>query len=177
MEIRVRAQNLELTDAVKSYAAEKVSKLSRYFDQILEAEIEFITEQNPSIADGQRVEVTLHTKGHIVRGAESSTDIFASVDLVVDKLERQLKRYKDRMYSSAQRHNHSKEAGAQSEGRGEGKIVKVKQVAIKPMTPEEATEQMDILGHDFFVFTNADTEEVNVVYRRRDNNYGLIEPS
>lgn len=175
MDIKIRAQNLDLTEKIKGYSSEKVSKLDRFFDQIIEAEVELISSKNPSISDKQTVEVTLFTKGHIVRAKESSTDIFASVDLVVEKLERQLKKYKDKMYKSAQRHNHSKEESLAGESAGNNRIVKRKQVVMKPMTPEEAAMQLDLLGHQFFVFTNSDTEEVNVVYKRKDSNYGLIE--
>lgn len=178
MEIKIRAQNVELTEALRGYAEEKINKLSRFFDQILEAEIELITAKNPSISNGKTVEVTLYTKGHVVRGKESSTDIFASIDLVSDKLERQLKKYRDKMYSSAHRHNQAKEnLGTIVAEEEEREIVAVKQVVVKPMTPEEATLQIDLLGYEFFVFTNSDTEEVNVVYRRHDGNYGLIVPA
>lgn len=176
MEIKLRSQNVELTDELRHYATEKISKLTKFYDQISVAEIELIATKNPSVASGQTVEVTLHTKGHIVRAKESSTSIFASVDAVYDKLERQLKKYKEKMYSSSQRHhNNSKEVIASQ--LPETKIVKVKQLTMKPMTPDEATLHMDLLGHSFFVFTNTETEDVNVVYRRDDNNYGLIEPA
>ena len=174
MEIKIRGQNLELTDKIKSHSEEKINKLTKYIDHIIEAEIELIAEKNPSISDSQIAEVTLFTKGHVLRAKESSSDIFASIDLVGSKLERQLKKYKEKMYRSSQRRSQPREENWTPEKIEKSKIVKVKQVVIKPMTPEEATMQLDLLGHEFFVFTNSDTEEVNVVYKRKDDDYGLI---
>jgi len=174
MEIKIRGQNLELTDKIKSHSKERMNKLTKYFDHIIEAEIELIAEKNPSISDSQTAEVTLFTKGHVLRAKESSSDIFASIDLVGSKLERQLKKYKEKMYKSSQRRSPVKEESWTPDQIEKNRIVKVKQVVMKPMTPEEATMQLDLLGHEFFVFTNSDTEEVNVVYRRKDDDYGLI---
>ncbi len=174
MEIKIRGQNLELTDKIKSYSEEKINKLTKYFDHIMEAEIELIAEKNPSISDSQIAEVTVFTKGHVLRAKEASSDIFASIDLVSAKLERQLKKYKDKMYKSSKRRPQVKEDHWTPEQIELSRIVKVKEVVMKPMTPEEATMQLDLLGHEFFVFTNSDTEEVNVVYKRNDDNYGLI---
>ncbi len=176
MEINVRAKNIELTDDLRQYAEKKVRKLSRFFDQIKEAEIELIAAKNPSINNGQIVEITLFTKGHVVRGEEASTNIFASIDLVLGKLERQLKKNKDKMYRSSKRNQKKVNLAEIVPVEEESEIVKVKQIEMKPMTPEEATLQLDLLDHDFFVFTNADSEDINVIYRRRDKGYGLIQP-
>jgi len=176
MEINIRAKNIELTNDLRQYAESKVGKLSRFFDQIREAEIELISAKNPSINDGQIVEITLFTKGHVVRGKEASTNIFASIDLVLEKLERQLKKNKDKMYRSSKRNQGKRVIVEPVPLEDESNIVRIKQIEMKPMTPEEATLQLDLLDHDFFVFTNADSEDINVIYRRRDKGYGLIQP-
>lgn len=184
MEIIVKGRNMNVTNALRAYAEDKIGRITKYFDQILKIEIAFIDEKNPSIANGKTVEVTVFPKGPVLRAKESSNDMYASIDMVVDKLERQIKRYKNRTYKS-QRHGTpglgelAVARGANGNGEEEQEapqIVKVKQVSVKPMDPEEATQQMELLGHDFFVFTNADTAEINVVYKRKDKNYGLIEP-
>ncbi|MHB8840842.1 MAG: ribosome hibernation-promoting factor, HPF/YfiA family [Candidatus Aquicultor sp.] len=182
MEIIVKGRHIEVTDALRAYAEDKIGRITKYFDQIQKIEIEFTDEKNPSIVNSKTVEVTVFPKGPILRAKESSTDMYASIDMVVDKLERQVKRFKDKNYKASK---HAPSLGelavanfAEDEARREEvpSIVKVKQVAVKPMAPEEATMQMELLGHDFFVFTNAETDEINVVYKRRDSNYGLIEP-
>lgn len=182
MEIIVKGRHIEVTNALRAYAEEKIGRITKYFDQIQKIEIEFTDEKNPSIVNSKTVEVTVFPKGPILRAKESSNDMYASIDMVVDKLERRVKRYKNKTYKSAKHGQSLGEIAVANFNAGAGReevaphIVKVKQVSIKPMDPEEATMQMDLLGHDFFVFTNADTDEVNVVYKRKDNNYGLIEP-
>jgi len=181
MEIIVKGRHIEVTGALRAYAEEKIGRITKYFDQIQKIEIEFNDEKNPSIVNSKTVEVTVFPKGPILRAKESSADMYASIDMVVDKLERRVKRFKNKSYKNAKSAPGLGELAASfieaAEEEFEGpRIVKVKQIAVKPMDPEEATMQMELLGHDFFVFTNADTDEVNVVYKRRDNNYGLIEP-
>ncbi len=181
MEIIIKGRHIEVTDALRAYAEDKIGKIAKYFDQIQKIEIEFTDEKNPSIVNSKTVEVTVFPKGPILRAKESSGDMYASIDIVVDKLERQVKRFKSKTYKST-KNAPGLGAVAKSRFAKEGeefrgpKIVKVKQIAVKPMVPEEATMQMELLGHDFFVFTNAETEEINVVYKRKDSNYGLIEP-
>jgi len=178
VDIIFKAKNTEATEALRAYASEKVERLSRYFDHIMSVDIEFIAERNPSITKSQICEVTMFTKGATVRAVEASPDMRASIDLVVDKLERQIKRYKHKRNTSAN-HKANGKAGVAATIAEEERpvIVRSKRVEAKPMTPEEATLQMELLGHDFFVFTNADSEDINVVYRRVDSNYGLIEPA
>jgi len=179
VEIKIKGKNMSVPPVLKDYALEKIARIERHLgDLLMSVEVELTTEKNPSIAAGQTVEVTLHTKGPIIRAKETSIDMHASIDRVVDKLERQIERYKDKTYSSSSaRRNHVKHEPMIEEEEAEQGIVRVKQIQFKPMTPEEATMQMDLLSHEFFVFTNSDTEEINVVYRRRDSNYGLIEPA
>jgi len=183
--LTVKGRNLVLTEAISSYAEEKMGRLGRYLADGSRCEIELWTEKNPSIAENQVVEATIFTKGPVIRAREASPDIYASIDLVFAKLERQVKKYRGKLVSRSQ--GAHKEAFA-SEGfrlpeeaetieqeAPAPRIVKTKQFMIKPMTPEEAALQLDLVGHDFFVFTNAETQETAVVYRRRDGNYGLIE--
>ncbi|MBE0447489.1 MAG: ribosome-associated translation inhibitor RaiA [Actinobacteria bacterium] len=183
MELIVKGRHVEVTGALRSYAEDKIGRVAKYFDRIQKIEIEFTDEKNPSIINSKTVEVTVFPKGPILRAKESSSDMYASIDMVVDKLERQIKRFKNKKNYKSTKHAPglgelalASFAGTAREELEGPRIVKVKQVAVKPMDPEEATMQMELLGHDFFVFTNANTEEVNVVYKRKDNNYGLIEP-
>jgi len=183
MDVVVKGRHIEVSPELRQYAEEKIRKLSRYLN-LPKAEVELSVERNPRISANQTVEVTIHTRGPVIRGKESTVDMHASIDLVAEKLEKQIKRYKGKAYNNhnSKAHGLSPEAFAmppepQFEEESEPSIVKTKQFAVKPMTPEEATMQMELLGHDFFVFTNSETEEINVVYRRGDDNYGLIEPT
>jgi len=186
MQVIVKGRNIDVTNALRKYTLDKISKVVKYFDQILKVEVEFTVEKNPSISESETVEVTVFTKGPVIRAKESSADMYASVDVVIEKLERQVKRYKGKLQMRVPRNPELKrenfmageitEESEEHENTKKPRIVKIKQFAIKPMSPEEATLQMELLGHDFYVFTNAETDEINVVYRRKDNNYGLIEP-
>ena len=185
MNLTVKGRNLVLTDAIETYAEEKLGRLGKYLANSPRCEVELWTEKNPSISDNQVVEVTIFTKGPVIRAREASPDIYASIDLVSEKLERQVKKYRGKLMSRG--HEVHKETLV-SEGfklleeheEPEAEvaaplIVKTKQFMTKPMTPEEAALQLELVGHDFYVFTNSETNETAVVYRRRDGNYGLIE--
>lgn len=186
MNLTVKGRNLVLTDAISSYAEEKIGKLGKYLTDGSRCEVELWTEKNPSIADNQVVEVTIFTKGPVIRAREASPDIYASIDLVFAKLERQVKKYRGKVVSRSQGGHkeiltsegftalEAAEAAGEEEASAP-RIVKTKQFMVKPMTPEEAALQLELVGHDFFVFTNAESQETAVVYRRRDGNYGLIE--
>ena len=185
MNLTVKGRNLAITDAIGAYAEEKIGKLVKYLADGSRCEIELWTEKNPSIAANQVVEATIFTKGPVIRAKEASPDIYASIDLVFAKLERQVKKYRGKVVSRSQ--EGPKEALAseglmlsdEAEEPGEEisapLIVKTKHFMVKPMAPEEACLQLELVGHDFFVFTNSETNETAVVYRRRDGNYGLIE--
>lgn len=179
MQIIVKGKNLEVTDALRSYALEKVGRIERYFDRILKTEIELSVERNPKISENQVVEVTLFTSGPILRAKEAAPDMYQAIDLVAEKLERQALKAKkkiiDRSHHARNPFKEVTQVLTEEEEVGP-RIVKTKSFTLKPMTPEEACLQMDLLGHDFFVFVNAETEQTNVVYRRKDGNYGLIEP-
>jgi ribosome hibernation promoting factor len=178
MRLQVKGKNLEVSDAIRSYAEEKLGKLENKLADPTRVELELAVETNPSIADNHVAEATIWTKGPTLRAREASSDMKASIDQLVDKLERQVIRYRDKR----RRRRTPPEDGAPDErspartADSEPVIVKSKQFVIKPMTAEEAVLQRELLGHDFFIFQNADSGDLNVLYRRRDGNYGLIEP-
>jgi putative sigma-54 modulation protein len=179
MQFQVKGRNLEVSDAIRSYAEAKLGKLERQLKDP-RVELELAVERNPSIAANHVAEATIWTKGPVLRAREASSDMRASIDQLVDKLERQVTRYKrqnrDRRRKAARAEGHSNDATLVDPDDAGPLIVKTKQFPVKPLTPEEAVEQLELVGHDFFVFRNADSGEVNVVYRRRDGDYGLIEP-
>jgi putative sigma-54 modulation protein len=168
---------MEVPSAVKDYALKKLARLEKFLNgQIHLTEVEFSGTNNPSVAASKTVEVTLHTKGTLFRAKESSFNMQASIDLVVDKLEKQIKKFKDKHYASLYTHK-TREKPTQKQALAEPQptVVKVKKLALKPMSVTEAAEQMELLGHTFFIFNNEATEAINVLYKRADNNYGLIE--
>jgi putative sigma-54 modulation protein len=186
MRLVVKGKNLEVNERLKAYAEEKLGKLERHLrDDASQVEVELSVEHNRSIAQRQIAEATIWTKGPVLRAHESADDMRTAIDLVADKLERQVKRYREkRQRRQLARHgNHHQPLDPSAPPPDieaeptEPMIVKTKQFAIKPMPPEEAVLQLELVGHDFFVFRNVESDEVNVVYRRRDGNYGLIEPS
>jgi len=186
MQLNITFRHFDPIDSLKNYAREKVERVARFFDNersVARAEVELIHERNPSNPEPEVADATLFINGTVLKAREASTDMYASIDRMSDKLERQVRRYRgrqlDRWHGQRQRHEMA-EAGpvfVEDEEEIEARIVRTKQFQMKPMNPEEAVLQMDLLGHAFFVFTNADTGEINVVYRRRDGNYGLIEPA
>ncbi|MCU1483924.1 MAG: sigma 54 modulation protein / ribosomal protein [Actinomycetia bacterium] len=187
MDVSVSSRNIELTDALRSAAEEKIGRLGRFLEGMDRAEVHFIEEKNPRIADKKDVcEVTMAGHGHHVRVKVASTDPFTAIDLAVNKLEHQLHKLKTKLVSR----NHPRKDrvgtdpvddidGLDVEVDGEAaesdRIVKSKAFVMKPMSPEEAVLQMDLLGHDFFFFSNADTGKAGVVYRRRSGDIGLID--
>jgi putative sigma-54 modulation protein len=186
MDVMVKGRNMAVTEALERYATEKVERTAKFFDEehsVARAEVELIHERNPSNPEPEVADATLFINGTVLKAKEASADMYASIDRMSDKLERQVRRYRgrqlDRWHGQRKRHE-TAEAGpvaVEDEEEIGARIVRTKQFQMKPMNPEEAALQMDLLGHAFFVFTNADTGEINVVYRRRDGNYGLIEPA
>ena len=173
MKYTVSGKNIEVTAGLKDAVVEKLSKLERYFAPDTEVNVTLSVEK-----DRQRIEVTIPIKGTIIRAEQVSTDMYASIDLVEAVLERQLRRYKNKLVDQKQSATALSQMFIEEETGAEDEIqiVRSKRFAIKPMDVEEACVQMELLGHDFFVFRNADTDEVNVVYKRKGNTYGLIEP-
>jgi putative sigma-54 modulation protein len=173
MRLTVTGKNITLTDALKEIIEKKLSKLDKYFVPEVDTRVTLSVQKNRQI-----IEVTIPFNGMIVRGEEATDDMYSSIENVVEKIEKQIlknkTKFERRLHEGSLR---LKDLPAFELGEEEeNKIVKTKRFAIKPMDTEEAVLQMDLLGHNFFVFKNADSNEVNVVYKRKDGNYGLIEP-
>jgi putative sigma-54 modulation protein len=179
MRLEVKGRNVEVSDAIRRYAEEKLGRLERQLADPTQVELELAVEQNPSIAANHVAEATIWTKGPTLRARESSIAFESSIDQLVDKLERQVTRYREK--------RSRREAGRRANGSPpvepqftaeqlDRMIVKSKQFDLQPLTPDEAALELELIGHDFFVFSNVDTGRTNVVYRRRDGGYGLIEP-
>jgi len=185
VDIVISARHVQLTDALRATVTDKVERATRHLDGMDRAEVRFTEERNPRISEKEVCEVTLFGHGHIVRAKAAASDTTAAVDRVVDRLEHRLAKLKGKLVGrSHPRRNGSVESSpgglTQNDDdtdaeEGHPRIVKTKQFSIKPMTPEEAALQMDLLGHDFFFFTNADTGAAAVVYRRNDGHVGLID--
>lgn len=190
MDYNIRGNNIEVTGALRDYVEKKLSRVEKYFDT------EPTSPANVSLTvlrDEHKVEVTIPFPGVLLRAEEKSADMYASIDLVVEKLERQIRKYKTKVNRKSRQNgslrtlfkenvmNGSSEVAVEDvdvdETDSEGfEVVRTKRFTFKPMDVEEAILQMDMLGHNFFVFANSNTDEVNVVYKRKDGRYGLIEP-
>jgi len=181
MEVTIRGRNVEVTSRLQDYVEKKVGKLDRYLPTISEAHMDIAVEKTRSAEDRQVVQLTIRSKGSILRAEERNQDLFTAIDAVLDKMYRQIGRYKGK-------HHDRSRAGAEEIGGEElpvevepaqlvtGRIVRTKSFPMATINPEEAIEQMELLGHDFYVFFNADVGAINVLYRRKDGNYGLIQP-
>ena len=174
MKIIITGRNIELTDGLKTAVEEKLSKLDKYFTGDTQANVTLSVEK-----ERQKIEVTIPVKGHIIRSEQVSNDMYVSIDLVEEVIERQMKKYRNKIVSRQQEPGEFFNADFISKADDEEEeisIIRTKKFGMKPMYPEDACVQMELLGHSFFVFRNAETDEVNVVYKRRGNTYGLIEP-
>ena len=178
MRLQVKGKNLDVTDSIRSYAEQKLKKLDKQLNESTEVELELAVEKNPSIAANQIAEATVWTKGPTLRAREATEDMRASIDQLTEKLVRQVRHYRDKRSYRGTRNHVPVDEGvpALQEDELNQQIVKTKQFPDKPMSPEEGVLQLELIGHDFFVFRNAETGEVNVVYRRKSGGYGLIEP-
>jgi putative sigma-54 modulation protein len=180
MKITVSGKNMEITEALRSAAEEKLSKLDRYFNPNVEAHVTFKVEKNKSVSKAKQViEVTIPFNGVILRGEEATDDMYKSIDFVIDILERQIRKQRTRL----EKRNYGVDSlryqfipSPEEEESDEIKIVRTKRFAVKPMSAEEAILQMELLGHAFYVFMDSESDDVNVVYKRKDGNYGLIGP-
>ena len=185
MDVTVKGRNISVTEALERYAYEKVDKVSRFFDDGRgdpRAEVELFHERNRSNPEPEVAEATLLIGGTVLKARDASPDMYASIDGMSEKLERRVRRFRgrqiDRWHGQLNKERETVEPSVPEEVEDlEPKIVRTKQFQMKPMGAEEAVLQMELLDHDFFVFTSADTGEINVVYRRRDGDYGLIEPA
>ena len=179
MRLQMKGRNVEVTDSIRAYAEQKLAKLDRQLGDAIRVELELLVEKNPSIADNHVAEATIFTKGPVLRAREASPDMKASIDQLTEKLLRQVTSYRAKRKRPYARFRDNGGVSNMPEVSEESQptIAKMKQFPVKPMSPEEAVLQLELIGHDFFVFRNMDTDEVNVVYRRRTGGYGLIEPS
>ncbi len=173
MHIIISGKNIDITEGLRKAVEDKLSKLERYFTPKTDISVTLSVEK-----ERQKIEVTIPVKGNIIRSEQVSNDMYVSIDLVEEVIERQLKRYKNKIIDQQQAAaNFQKEfIEKEVEDEEEVKIIRTKRFGMKPMYPEDACVQMELLGHNFFVFQNAETEQVNVVYKRKGNTYGLIEP-
>ena len=174
MRYTISGRNIEVTPGLKAAVEKKIGKLEHFFTPDTEVIVALSAQK-----DRQKIEVTIPVKGNTIRAEESSTDMYVSIDLVVDVIERQIRRYKTRIMNQKHEGTSFRQEFMEMDDEVEDdeiRIIRSKKFAIKPMDVEEACIQMELLGHDFFVFRNADTFEVNVVYKRKENTYGLIEP-
>lgn len=205
MQLLVRGRNVDVPETVQAYAEKRLGKLSRQLDDdVTRVELEIFEERNPRVADSHVAEATIWTKGPTLRAREASHDIYASIDLVAEKLARRVQKYREKRikYKHGGPHGDADrwKGVLQENGNGVGVlppeyefttlfeedtmaqvepvgIVKTKQFQLGPMTPEEAALQMNLVGHDFFMFVNSDNNQTCVLYHRSDGNYGLIEPT
>ena len=173
MRYTISGKNIDITPGLKNAVENKLSKLERYFSPDTEAQVTLSVEKGR-----QKIEVTIPIKGTIIRAEQDSDDMYVSIDLVEEIIERQIKKYKTKIIDKKQSAASFSDTFIQEEIEYEEavNIVKTKRFAMKPMDPEEACLQMELLGHNFFMFLNSETEQINVVYKRKANSYGLIEP-
>jgi putative sigma-54 modulation protein len=180
MELTIKGKNVEITDRLEQYVEQKIGKLDRYLPTITEAWVELSTEGARAAQDRQVCQVTVRSNGTILRAEERSDDMFTSIDTVLDKMYRQIARYKgkrkNRWRGSALALEPLPLDFEEEFEEETTHIVRTKRFAMTPMLPDEAVEQMELLGHDFFVFYNADEGQLNVLYRRKEGNYGLLQP-
>lgn len=169
----ISGKNIDVTEGLKSAIHEKIGKLERYFTPETEIHVTLGVEK-----DRQKIEVTIPMKGNIIRAEQESNDMYVSIDLVEEIIERQLRKYKNKIIQMKQASVNLNQAFVEDDDSEDEtiNIFRTKRFAVKPMDPEEACVQMELLGHSFFVFRNAESDEVNVVYKRKGNTYGLIEP-
>lgn len=180
MQVVIKGKNVEVTDALRDHAMAKVAKVQKLDLGYRELEVKLMVEKNPSIKQNQIVEMTLTGSGPLLRAEDRDFDMYVAVDKAVARLMRQVMKYHDKRIDRTQAHESAlrgRPVEPEPESAPALNIVRSKTIALKPMAPEEAALQMAVLGHDFFVFTNEATDEVNVVYRRNDGDYGLIETS
>lgn len=173
MKYIINGRGTNVTDGLRNAIEEKLGKLEHYFTPDTEVHVTLKVEK-----DRQKVEVTVPVKGHIIRAEQVSDDMYVSIDLIEDIIERQLRRYKTKIVDSKQSASNFTSAFMQDDEYEDEdvKVIRTKRFAVKPMDPEEACVQMELLNHSFYVFRNAETDEVNVVYKRKNGDYGLIEP-
>ena len=174
MEVTITGKNLDVSDWLDEFVESKLERLERYLPGIEEARVELSTEKTKNANQRQRAQITLRRGSIVLRAEERSSDTFAAVSAAMDKMQRQIDRYKGRRWGK--KAPREVEVAEVPEGEVEPRIVRTKRFSMLPMTQDEAVEQMELLGHDFFIFFNAEADEINVLYRRKDGDYGLLQP-
>jgi putative sigma-54 modulation protein len=193
MQLQVSGRNLDITEPIREYAERKLARIERHLTEDTRVDLELAIERNRSISANQHAELTVWTRGPVLRAHEYADDMYAAIDLAVDKLDRQVRRYRERRRHWRPHHqardieallplSEDDEAASATLANGEEPelpiptIVKTKRFNMKPMHPDEAALQLELVGHAFYVFLNAESDAVAVIYRRRDGNLGVIEP-
>jgi len=187
MQLLVHGRNVEVTDWIRDYVNKKVGRLERYLNNVTDARIELSHNATRAAGDRYTAQLTMWSNGHILRAEESTGDILVSIDAVVEKMSQQIYRFKGRRYQNRRRQSAALNAEVQMaatmvaeedeiEEEDVAKIVRRKEFILQPLDEEEAVAQMELLGHDFFVYYDVDARAINVVYRRRDGQYGLLQP-
>jgi len=176
MELVIKGKNTEISEQVRHYVERKIGKLDRHLPSIVEAEVVISRERSKAPHQRYVVQATLNSKGTLLRGEERGVDLFAAIDSVSGVLHRQIERYKGKLYYKGRGTSPLKGETLSPGTELPARVVRVKRFVVKPMSPEEAVEQMELLGHDFFLFFNPASGKFNVLYRRKDGDYGLIEP-
>lgn len=176
MEISIFARNMQVTPRLREYVDQKTEKLDRYLPSIEDARFDLKVENSRSAAQRQVAQLTVRLRGTILRAEECTGDMFAAIDEVMDKMYRQITRYKGKRQARWRAAADDELPVEEIQEETEGEIVRTKRFEVRPMSPEEAVEQMELLGHHFFIFLNADENAINAVYQRNDGNYGLLQP-
>jgi putative sigma-54 modulation protein len=193
MQLQVSGRNLDVTEPIREYAARKLARIERHLTEDTRVDLELAVERNRSISANQYAELTVWTRGPVLRAHESADDMYAAIDLAIDKLDRQVRRYRERRRHWRPHHQRGAEALRPLSAADEAEaveagangsepelpiptVVKTKRFNMKPMHPDEAALQLELVGHEFYVFLNAESDAVAVIYHRRDGNLGVIEP-
>jgi putative sigma-54 modulation protein len=188
MKLVIQGKNIEITDAIREYVTHKMEKAVSHFQQLaMEVDVNLSVERNPRITTNQSAEVTIYANGAVIRSQESSESMYASIDLVADKIARQLRKYKEKRNDKKTQSQVKTSEFLKQQPVGEtligdrtpelpDEVVRAKYFAMPPMTTEEALENLKLVDHDFYMFCNADTGEINVIYQRNHGGYGLIQP-
>jgi putative sigma-54 modulation protein len=172
MKLNIKGRNIEVTDALRQYIEKRLSKFSKFLNDLSEAVVTISTEKFT-----HKIDVLLKVNGHLIQAEGKTEDLYSAVDQVVEKLEKQVIKYKEKIQNKNKKDNTKNLAVFEEKAETVKRIVKFKKFDLRPMTPEEAVDQMELLDKDFFIFLNSFTGDVNLVYRRKDGNYGLIEPA
>ena len=180
MELQIFSKNMEIPEDIRSYVQKKIGKLTHYLPDIIEAKVEIHEQNTKSPQHRYTAQVTLNSKGVILRGEEKGEGVRAAIDEVAEVLERQIERYKGKLHDKGRgislARQPEEEVVSEKEHRDLPRVVRLKRFMVKPMSVLEASEQMELLGHSFFLFVNSDNDRLCLLYRRNDGNYGLIEP-